>query len=140
MLEDAGIVVVVDDVVHLAEDWLERLEDQRKLGQEVEADELAARRHRLRSRAFHSRHQRPADQVVADDEMRARRESYPERRRAAIAAAIARLFAERPEYRTRRAGQVTCALINYIGPDFPRGQDGAPKDAEVEAILEGVAA
>jgi hypothetical protein len=72
--------------------------------------------------------------------MRDRREGYAERRRQYITAAIARLFAERPEYRTRRAGQVTCALINYIGLDFPRGQDGAPKDAEVEAILEGTAA
>jgi hypothetical protein len=140
MLEEAGIVVVEGDVLHLAEDWLERLEDQRELGKEVEADELATRRHKLKSRAFHSRHQRPADEAPAEDEMRDRREGYAERRRQYIAAAIARLFAERPEYRTRRAGQVTCALINYIGPDFPRGQDGAPKDAEVEAILEGRAA
>jgi hypothetical protein len=30
--------------------------------------------------------------------------------------------------------------VHYLAPDFPRGQDGAPKDAEVEAILEGAAA
>jgi uncharacterized protein DUF3854 len=140
MLEEAGIVVVEGDVLHLAEDWLERLEDQRELGKEVETDELATRRHKLKSRAFHSRHQRPADEAPDEDEMRDRREGYAARRRQYITAAIARLFAECPEYRTRRAGQVTCALINYIGPDFPRGQDGAPKDAEVEAILEGRAA
>jgi hypothetical protein len=140
MLEEAGIVIVEDDVLHLAEDWLERLEDQRELGKEVEADELAARRHKIKSRAFHNRHKVKADEAPVEDEMRDRREGYAERRRQAIEEAIARLFAERPEYRTRRAGQVTCALINYIGPDFPRGQDGAPKDAEVEAILEGRAA
>ena len=140
MLEETGIVVVEGDVLHLAEDWLERLEDQRELGKEVEADELAATRHKLKSRAFHNRHKVKAEEAPVEDEMRDRREGYAERRRQYIAAAMARLFAERPEYRTRRAGQVTCALINYIGPDFPRGQDGAPKDAEVEAILEGRAA
>jgi hypothetical protein len=140
MLEEAGIVVLEGDVLHLAEDWLERLEDQRELGKEVEADELAAKRHKIKSRAFHNRHKVKADEAPAEDEMRDRRESYAEGRREYIAAAIACLFAERPEYRDRRAGQVTCALINYIGPDFPRGQDGAPKDAEVEAILAGAAA
>jgi hypothetical protein len=140
MLEDARILTVEDDVVVLAEDWLERLDDARKLGKEVEADELAATRHKLKSRAFHDRHRHQTDEAPAEDEMRDRRGDYPERRRRAIEEAIARLFAERPEYRSRRAGQVTCALIHYLGPDFPRGQDGAPKDAEVEAILEGVAA
>ena len=158
MLEETGIVVVEGDVVHLAENWLEALEAQRELGREVTtrytmivggveqevviegADELAARRHKLKSRAFHSRHRRPADEAPDEDEMRDRREGYAERRRQAIEEALSRLFAERPEYRTRRAGQVTCAIINYIAPHFPRGQDGAPKDAEVEAILEGRAA
>jgi hypothetical protein len=140
MLEEAGILTVEGDTLHLAENWLERLDDARELGKEVEADELAATRHKLKSRAFHSRHQRQADEAPAEDEMRDRRDGYPERRRRAIEEAIARLFAVRPEYRGRRVGQVTCALIHYLGPDFPRGQDGAPKDAEVEAILEGVAA
>ncbi len=63
-----------------------------------------------------------------------------ERRRQYIVEAMTRLFAERPEYRTRRPGQVTCALIRYLDPDFPRGQDGYPKDAEVEEILSGAAA
>jgi hypothetical protein len=140
MLEDAGILIVEDDVLRLAEDWLERLDDARKLGKEVEADELAAARHKLKSRAFHNRHKHQADEAPAEDEMQERRGGYVERRRRAIEEAIARLFAERPEYRNRRTGQVTCALINYLSPDFPRGQDGAPKDGEVEAILEGAAA
>jgi hypothetical protein len=146
MLLQAGIVEWACEVgsrreiLRLTPNWLEALENARRLGHEVEADELAATRHKLKSRAFHSRHQRPADEAPAEDEMQGRRDDYPERRRRAIEEAIARLFADRPEYRTRRAGQVVCALIHYIGPDFPRGQDGAPKDAEVEAILEGVAA
>jgi hypothetical protein len=140
MLEEAGILTVEDDVLYLADNWLEALEVQRELGKEVEADELAAVRHRLRSRAFHSRRQRPADEDPAEDEMRARREGYPERRRRAIEEAIARLFQERPEFRGRRAGQVTCAIVHYLGPDFPRGLDGLPKDAEVETILSGRAA
>src|SRR5215207_5473060 len=140
MLEDAGILTVDDDVVTLADNWLEALEVQRELGKEAEADELAAVRHRLKSRAFHSRHERPPDEAPVEDEMRAHREGYSERRRQYIVEAMTRLFAERPEYRTRRPGQVTCALIGYLDPNFPRGQDGYPKDAEVEEILGGAAA
>lgn len=140
MLEEAGILTVEDDVVILADNWLEALEVQRKLGKEVEADELAAVRHRLKSRAFHNRYKVKVDEAPIEDEMRAHRDGYAERRRRAIEEAIARLFQERPEYRGRRPGQVTCAIARYIGPEFPRGQDGYPKDAEVEAILSGKAA
>jgi hypothetical protein len=140
MLEEAGILTVEDDVVILADNWLEVLEVHRKLGKEVEADELAAVRHRLKSRAFHNRHKVKVDEAPVEDEMRAHRDGYAERRRRAIEEAIARLFQERPEYRGRRPGQVTCAIARYIGPEFPRGQDGYPKDAEVEAILSGAAA
>jgi len=156
MLEEAGILSIEGDVLRLAEDWLQRLEDQRRLGREITtryttivdgveqevviegADELAATRHKLKSRAFHNRHKHQADEAPAEDEMRAHRDDYPERRRRAIEEAIARLFAERPEFRSRRVGQIVCAL--ELPPDFPYGQDGWPKDAEVEAILEGVAA
>jgi hypothetical protein len=153
MLLQAGIVEWACDVetrqelVRLTPDWLEALENARKLGREVDSEEfgrgaesLDRERYREKSRAFHNRHKVKAEEAPAEDEIRGRREGYAERRRRAIEEAIARLFAERPEYRTRRAGQVTCALIHYIGPDFPRGQDGAPKDGEVEAILEGAAA
>jgi Domain of unknown function (DUF3854) len=140
MLEEVGVVVVDDDVVRLTDNWLEALDAARELGKEVEADELAATRHRLKSKAFHKRHKVEPDKAPAEDEMRAARESYPERRRRAIEEAIARLFAERPEFRTRRVGQVTCKLPKYLDSDFPQGQDGYPKDAEVEEILSGEAA
>ncbi|MBV9452647.1 MAG: hypothetical protein JOZ19_00780 [Rubrobacter sp.] len=52
---------------------------------------------------------------------------------------LARLFAERPEYRGRRTGQISCRLPWYLPADFPHGPDGLSKDAEVEAILDGEA-
>jgi hypothetical protein len=77
-------------------------------------------------------------------------ESYAAVRREHIKRAIERLFAERPEYRSRRVGQITCRLPKYLPEGFPRGPSGAsgadgvfvglPKDAEVAAILDGVAA
>jgi hypothetical protein len=57
MLEKAGIITVEGDVVTLAEDWLDRLEEARELGGEIEAEELARRRYREKSRAYHNRQQ-----------------------------------------------------------------------------------
>ncbi len=55
MLEEAGIITVEGDVVTLAEDWIDRLEDTRELGGEIEAEEHARRRYRDKSRAYHNR-------------------------------------------------------------------------------------
>jgi hypothetical protein len=57
MLEETGIITVEGDVVTLAEDWLDRLEDTRELGGEIEAEEHARRRYRDKSRAYHNRQQ-----------------------------------------------------------------------------------
>jgi hypothetical protein len=57
MLEEAGIISVDGDVVALAEDWLDRLEDARELGGEIEAEEHSRRRYRDKSRAYHNREQ-----------------------------------------------------------------------------------
>jgi hypothetical protein len=146
MLLQAGIVEWAcevgtrREVLRLTSNWYEALENARRLGEEIEAEERDQERHRRQSEAFRRRHETKADEAPAEDEMRGRREGGVERRRQAIEAAIAELFRERPEYRGRRVGQVTCAIAHYIGPDFPRGPDGLPKDAEVEAILEGMAA
>jgi hypothetical protein len=146
MLLQAGIVEwgcdvrTRQEVLRLTSNWREALENARRLGGEIEADELAKKRHRLKSEAFHSRDHRPADEAPTEGEMQERREARPRERQAAIRDALARLFAECPEYRTRRTGQVTCALINYISPDLVRGPEGAPKDAEVEAVLQGAVA
>jgi hypothetical protein len=137
-LEEAGIITVENDMVSLTENWLEALEVARELGGEIDAERRDEARHRRQSEAFRRRHETRADEAPAEGKMRAHRESYAERRRRAIEQAIARLFAERPEYRSRRVGQIVCALKMPL--DFPRGPDGWPKDAEVEAILNGVAA
>jgi hypothetical protein len=65
MLLQAGIVEWAcevetgREVLRLTPKWLEAIEDARRLAKEVEADELAARRHRLKSKAFHRRHRCP---------------------------------------------------------------------------------
>jgi hypothetical protein len=122
------------------EDFVERVEDARELGREPEADRLQIARHDRERDGYRSRHKIKAEPVPTHEEMQQRREKAPDRRREAIKAAVARLLHERPEYRTRRAGQITCALVNYLPPDFPQGTEGFPKDVEVEELLEGVAA
>jgi hypothetical protein len=144
MLLQAGIVEWVceigtrREVLRLTPNWIEALENARELGREIEQESLDRERHRRESVAYRNRHRVEADSAPAEDEMRSRRESFEGRRRRAIEEAIARLFREQPEYRDRRVGQIVCAL--ELPPDFPRGQDGWPKDAEVEAILNGLAA
>ena len=65
MLEEAGIIQVDGDTASLADGWLEALEDQRRLGGELEAEELARRRHELKSRAYHRRHEAPKSEPSA---------------------------------------------------------------------------
>jgi len=59
MLVDAGIVEVEADTLRLAVDWSERLEAARVAGGELEADDLAERRRKLNSRAYHNRNEIP---------------------------------------------------------------------------------
>jgi hypothetical protein len=124
----------------LPADFARRVEDARELGREPEADRLQIARHNRERDGYRNRLGEKPQRAPTEREMRQRRESYRERRWIATERAIAALFRERPEYRARRVGQITARLVHYIGPDFPRGQDGAPKDSEVEAILDGYAA
>jgi hypothetical protein len=124
----------------LPADFARRVEDARELGREPEADRLQIARHNRERDGYRNRLGKKPQRAPTEREIRQRRETYPERRRIATERAIAALFRERPEYRARRVGQITARLVHYIGPDFPRGQDGAPKDSEVEAILDGHAA
>jgi hypothetical protein len=66
MLEDAGILTVDGDVVTLADNWLERLEDARRLGGEVEADELAVTRLDIKRKGYHGRHRVKPDEHYAN--------------------------------------------------------------------------
>src|SRR5215204_5014548 len=59
MLEDAGIIRVDGETVRLADNWIEALEDQRQLGKEIEAEELARKRYKLKSGAYHGRNETP---------------------------------------------------------------------------------
>jgi hypothetical protein len=137
-LEDAGVVEVREDVVILTHDWLDALNRDRGRAGEVEAHRRDMRAYNDQSEAYRNRHKVKPDRAPTEGEMQARREASSQSRREAISAAIARLFADKPEYRARRAGQIACALaMHYIGPDFPRGCIGPPRDAEVEAILDG---
>ncbi len=138
-LEAVGVLAVVGDTVVLAEDWLEALDRERDSAGEILLYKRDMALYNRESKAYRNRHKVKAEPAPTADEMRETRESYPARRREAIKDALARLFRERPEYRGRRAGQITCRLAFYFSPDFPRGPDGMPKDAEVEAILDGEA-
>jgi Domain of unknown function (DUF3854) len=57
MLVDAGIVEVEGHVLYLAANWSERLQAARVAGGELEADELAERRRKLNSCAYHTRNE-----------------------------------------------------------------------------------
>ena len=138
-LEERGIVTVAGDTVTLVPDWLEALNREREASGEIAAYRRDMARYAREREAYRTRHERPADPAPTEAEVRERREGAPERRRGAIEGAIARLFRERPEYRGRRVGQITCALVTYglVPDDFPRGvpPGGPPKDREVAAIL-----
>jgi hypothetical protein len=136
-LEDAGVVTCEGDTVSLTPEWLEALNRDRERGGELEAHRRDMRDYNEQREAYRNRHRVKPGRAPTEREMAERCVSYSEHRRAHIETAIARLFAEHPVYRGRRVGQITCRLVHYIGPDFPRGQDGYPKDAEVEGILEG---
>jgi hypothetical protein len=136
-LEDVGVLHVAGDTVSLAEDWLEVLDRERDRAGEIELYRRDMAQYNRESEGYRNRKKVTANAAPSQEEMQDFRESYPERRRAAIKAALARLFQEHPEYRGRRVGQITCGLASYLSPDFPRGPDGVPKDAEVEAILDG---
>jgi len=64
-LEEAGILTVERDTVTLTNDWLDRLEEAREAGGELEAEELARKHYRDRSRAYHSRAQAPTSEPTA---------------------------------------------------------------------------
>jgi predicted transcriptional regulator len=80
MLEEAGIITVEGNTISLTDNWLKALEDQRKLGKETEADELARERYKEKSRAFHSRNRDPVSKPSAEglDAIRASREKRRE--------------------------------------------------------------
>jgi hypothetical protein len=88
MLEEAGILAVAGDIVCLTENWRKNLNEVRFFDEELEADEVARRRLALKRRAYHTRHERKADQAPTPEEMDARRREGAAKMRAAALAAF----------------------------------------------------
>lgn len=144
-LEKAGVVECSEEgVVNLTRDWLEALNHEREITGEIEARRQDVADYNRERQAYQNRQQNQPQFTPTRKQMEEQRESYPERRRKAIQTAMAALFEERPEYRRMRAGQIACRLPWYLPKDFSRSNPamgyadaGPPKDAEVEAILDG---
>jgi hypothetical protein len=145
MLEDAGIITVDGDSVSLAENWLEALEEQRRLGKEVEAEELARRRYKLKSRAYHDRHEASKSEpsAVGLEAVRRSRESRkahlqaqppPEQPSEAplstLAEAVREYLDRHPHQARQRAGWIGSTLWAY--ELYP----GKPAPAESRAAIE----
>ncbi len=85
MLEEAGIVAIDGDTVSLTPDWLDRLEEQRKLGKEIEAEETARERYKIKSRGYHRRHEAKLPKSRPSAEGLANVRASREKRRAYLA-------------------------------------------------------
>ncbi len=72
ILEEAGIVTVDGDTVALSDNWLEALEEQRKLGKEIEAEETALNRYKAKSKAYREWLALSPEERKALEEQRAR--------------------------------------------------------------------
>ena len=140
-LEEAGILTVEGDVVTLTEDWLNRLDNARESGGELEAEELARRRYRDKSRAYHSRHEAPRSRPSAEG-LNGIRRSH-EHRRAGLAAIVERAAAAAKAEELRKAeafvrdrlrelGRIRLALLQDIWHDV--GGDPWTIPQAVEAL------
>jgi hypothetical protein len=141
MLEAAGVIEVEGAVVRLAADWDERLEAARVAGAEVEADELAERRRKLNSRAFHRRHEIPKSRpsvagLVAIERSHEKREAglAAIEERAAAAAKVEELRKAEAfvRDRLRELGRIRLALLQDIWHD--EGGDPWTIPQAVEAL------
>jgi hypothetical protein len=141
MLEDTGIIEVEGETARLAVDWSERLEAARRIGGELEADELADRDRRRKSRAYHSRHEAPKSQPSAEG-LQAIERSH-EHRRVGLAAIEERKGAAEKTEHLRRAeafvrdrlqvlGQIRFELLQNIAHD--EGIDPWSVPRAVEAL------
>jgi hypothetical protein len=52
---EAGIVSLEDDTVSLTDDWLQRIEIEREVGEEIEMSEIARHRYERKKRDYHER-------------------------------------------------------------------------------------
>jgi len=112
-LEDAGVIEVEGDTVHLTADWSERLEAARRIGEELEADELAERDRKRKSRAYHSRHEAPKSKPSAVG-LEAIRRSH-EQRQAGLAAIAERAAAAAKTEELRKAEAFVRGKLQALG-------------------------
>jgi Domain of unknown function (DUF3854) len=137
-LIEAGIVSVSEagDAVTLAENWLDRLEDARETGGELEAEELATKRYRDRSRAYHARDKTPESKpsaagraaVKRSNEQRAKHIAAHDEHQAKVRAAELehKRFVKRFVYdRLRALGRIRLELLQEI----LRDEGGTPSYA-----------
>jgi hypothetical protein len=125
-LEAVGVIKVEGNVVRLTADWSERLEAARRIGGELEADELAERRRKLNSRAYHRRHETPKSKPSAAG-VEAIRRSHKQRRAGLVAIAERATAATKTEElrkaqafvrdRLRELGRIRLALLQDIWHD-----------------------
>ncbi len=138
-LEEAGIITVEGDRVTLTVDWLDRLEDAREAGGELEAEELARRQYLDKSRAYHRRHKTPKSRPSAASLDTIRRSR--EQRKAGLAA-IAERAAEAAKAeeqtkaeafvrdRLRELGRIRLGLLRDIWHDAGGDPWTIPKAVE----------
>lgn len=141
MLEEAGILTLDGDTVRLTDNWLEALEEQRKLGKEIDAEELARERYKLKSRAYHARDKvqdsKPsAASLEAIEHSREQRAAGLAAQRERAAAAARAEEQRRAEAfvldRLRALGRIRFGLLRDIGRD--EGFDPWTTIAAVKAL------
>jgi len=132
MLEEAGIIEVHGDVVSLTDGWLEALDDQRRLGGEIDssvvlllkdgsekvvttegAETVDRRRYKLKSLAYHSRNEtQKSGQSAASLEAI---EHSCERRRAGLATIAERAAAAAKTEELRKAEAFVRNRLRVLG-------------------------
>jgi len=112
-LEALGVIKVEGNVVRLTADWSERLEAARRIGGELEADELAERRRKLNSCAYHRRHETPKSKPSAAG-VEAIGRSH-EQRRAGLVAIAERAAAAAKTEEQRKAEAFVCNRLRDLG-------------------------
>jgi hypothetical protein len=142
--ENAGIIEIEGDVVSLAPDWLDRLEEQREQGEELEADEQAKRNRKRRSLAYRDHLERKRGKTPASKPSAASvaaikrsRESKAAglaavKERAAVAARVEELRKAEAfvRERLRELGRIRLALLQDIWHDAGGDPWTIPKAVE----------
>jgi hypothetical protein len=112
-LEEVGVVMVEGSKVSFTDDWMERYEDAREAGGELEAEELAHRRYRDRSHAYHNRDKPAVSRPTPAG--RAAIEASHEHRRAGLAAMTERVAAATKAEEQHRAEAFVRTRLRALG-------------------------